>query len=112
MKNKQNAAQKLHKFVAEDADLSDAEAMEYLKADGVNVQQFLTRLGKVSGRAAKQPTTTDKLRAIASRAGDRVKKLFSDEGTVAQIPSASTAYGRTGKKSGDRKRNSSDKRSK
>lgn len=114
MKNKyQSAAQKLHKFVTEDADLSDAEAMECLKADGVDVQRFLVRLGKASGRVAKQPTTTEKLRAIASRAGNGVKKLFGEEGTIAQIPGASVAYGRTGKKNGDRKKNSSsDKRSK
>ncbi|MDB6026421.1 MAG: hypothetical protein JWM68_2644 [Verrucomicrobiales bacterium] len=109
----QKAVRQLHKFVSENADFSDAEAMESLKAEGVNVQEFLARLGKASGHAGKQQTTTEKLRAIANRAGSRVKKLFGEEGTVAQVPGASLAYGRTGKKGDQRKKNSSsDKRAK
>lgn len=97
MKNKyQTAAQKLHNFISEDADLTDAEVVECLKAEGVNVQHFLERLGKVSGRAVKQPTTTERLRALANRAGSRVKTLFAGEDNVASFPHG-MAYGRQGK---------------
>jgi len=55
----QTAAHRLHKFVSDDADLSDAEIKECLKAEGVDVGRFLMRLGKVSGRVAKVPTATE-----------------------------------------------------
>jgi len=107
MKNKYlSAAQKLHKFVSDDTDLSDADVRECLKGEGVNVQQFLARLGRVSGRAAKPPTTSERLRALASRAGSRVKRLLGDDSTAAQIPSAAVAYGRKGKPDGRGKKNS------
>lgn len=109
----QTAAHRLHKFVSDDADLSDAEIKECLKAEGVDVGRFLMRLGKVSGRVAKVPTATERLREMANRAGTRVKKLLGEGSTVAQIPSPSVAYGRKGKSSdGNKKSPPSPKRTK
>ena len=103
----QSAAQKLHSFVSEDADLTDAEIVESLKAEGVEVKQFLARLGKVSGRASKQPTTSERLRALANRAGSRVKRLLGEGSTEAQLPGPAVAYGRKGKSDDQNKNNSS-----
>ena len=107
MENKyQSAAQRLHKFVSDDADVSDAEIKECLKTEGVDVRRFLMRLGKASGRLEKQPTATERLRALASRAGSRVKKLLGEDSTIAQMPGASVAYGRKGKGTGRNKTSS------
>jgi hypothetical protein len=95
----QSAAHGLNKFVSEDADLTDTEIKECLKAEGVDVGRFLLRLGKVSGRVAKVPTAAERLREMANRAGTRVKKLLGEGSTVAQVPSRSVAYGRKGKSS-------------
>ena len=103
----QSAAQKLHNFVLDDADLTDAEIVESLKADGVDVRQLLARLGKASGRAAKQPTTSERLRALANRAGSRVKQLLGEGCTEAQTPGGALAYGRKGKSAERNKKNSS-----
>ena len=98
MDNKyQSAAQRLHKFLSDDADLSDAEIKECLKTEGVDVRRFLIRLGKASGRAERQPTAAERLRSLASRAGSRVKALLGEDSTVAQMPGPSVAYGRKGK---------------
>lgn len=105
--NYRSAANKLHKFVSEDADLTDAEIREGLKAEGVDVRRFLMKLGKVSGRVAKEPTAAERLREMASRAGAGVKKLLGEGSAVAQLPSTSAAYGRKGKTSDSNKRNSS-----
>ena len=93
----QSAAHRLHNFVSDDADLTDAEIKECLKADGVDVGNFLSRLGKISGRSAKVPTASERLREMAGRASKRVKKLLGEGSTVAQIPTPSVAYGRKGK---------------
>jgi hypothetical protein len=100
----QSAAHRLHRFVSDDADLTDAEIKECLKAEGVDVGRFLLRLGKASGRAAKVPTAAERLRELANRAGTRVKKLLGEGSTVAQIPTPSVAYGRKGKNSGRSKK--------
>lgn len=105
--NYRSAAHKLHKFVSEDADLTDAEVREGLKADGVDVRRFLMKLGKVSGHVTKEPTAAERLREMANRAGAKVKKLLGEGSTVAQLPSPSVAYGRKGKSSNSNKKNSS-----
>lgn len=107
MNESQRAAQRLHNFISDDVDLTDAEIVEHLNADGVDVRQFLTRLGKASGRATKQPSTSERLRALASRAKSRVKQLLVADSADTHIPIDALAYGRKGK-SGDRnKKNSS-----
>jgi hypothetical protein len=102
-KHYQNAAQRLHKFAADDADCTEAELRAELSAQGVNVEAFLARLSQESGIkpstvTAKKPTASERLRAIASRAGDKVKgflgELNADEG--ANMPAA--AYGRSNRR--------------
>ena len=102
-KHYQNAAQRLHKFAADDADCTEAELRAELSAQGVNVETFLARLGQESGIkpstvAAKKPTASERLRAIASRAGDKVKGLLGElnTGDGANMPAA--AYGRSSRR--------------
>ena len=109
-KHYQNAAQRLHKFVADDADCTEAELRAELSAQGVNVEDFLARLGQESGiksltATAKKPTASERLRAIASRAGDKVKGFLGElsAGDGANMPAA--AYGRSSRRS-KRSRNS------
>src|SRR5437016_3295174 len=108
-----SAAQKLHNFVSEDTDLTDAEIQAALKAEGVDGAGFLTRLGSEVGHSAEQnqPTTRERLRALASRAGDGMKKLVGEGKAVTKIPGVSVAYGRKRKsKSSGKKPNHSSKR--
>lgn len=100
-KHFQNAAQRLHKFAAEGVECTKAELRAELQAQGVNVEAFLARLGqeagiKSSAAAAKKPTASERLRALASRAGSKVKGLLSDLNAddAATLPAA--AYGRSG----------------
>lgn len=102
-KHYQNAAQRLHKFAADDADCTEAELRAELSAQGVNVEAFLARMGQESGIkpstvTAKKPTASERLRAIASRAGDKVKGLLGElnTGDGANLPAA--AYGRSSRR--------------
>ena len=99
-KHYQNAAQRLHKFVADDADCTEAELRAELTAQGVTVEAFLARLGqessiKPSTVTAKKPTASERLRALASRAGNKVKGILGElnAGDAANMPA--TAYGRS-----------------
>jgi hypothetical protein len=47
----------LHKFVSGDEDLTDAEIREELKSEGVNVEAFLSQLGKQVEMKGKPPST-------------------------------------------------------
>jgi hypothetical protein len=103
-KHYQNAAQRLHKFAADDAECTEAELRAELSAQGVNVEAFLARLSQESGikpstATTKKPTASERLRAIASRAGEKVKgflgELNTDDG--ANLPAA--AYGRSSRRS-------------
>lgn len=103
-KHYQNAAQRLHKFAADDADCTEAELRAELSAQGVNVEAFLARLSQESGikpstATAKKPTASERLRAIASRAGEKVKGLLGElnTGDGANMPAA--AYGRSSRRS-------------
>ena len=111
-KHYQNAAQRLHKFVADDADCTEAELRAELTAQGVNAEAFLARLGQESGikpstMTTKKPTASERLRALASRAGDKVKGLLGElnTGEGANMPAA--AYGRSSRRN---KRSSRGKR--
>jgi hypothetical protein len=100
-KNYRNATQQLHKFVSGDADLSDAEVRESLKAEGVNIENFLARLKSEAEIPAEQPkvqqpTASEKLRALASRAGKGVKKLLGND-AIDDVGAAVPAFGRSGK---------------
>lgn len=102
-KHYQNAAQRLHKFAADDADCTEAELRAELSAQGVNVEAFLARLGQESGikpstAIAKKPTASERLRVIASRAGEKVKGFLGElnTGDGANMPAA--AYGRSGRR--------------
>ena len=102
-KHYQNAAQRLHKFAADDADCTEAELRAELSAQGVNVEAFLARLNQESGikpstATAKKPTASERLRAIASRAGDKVKGLLGElnTGDGSNMPAA--AYGRSSRR--------------
>ena len=113
-KHYQNAAQRLHKFVADDADCTEAEFRAELTAQGVNAEAFLARLGQESGIrpstvVAKKPTASERLRAIASRAGNKVKGFLGElnAGDATDIPIA--AYGRSSRRN---KRSRSSSRSK
>lgn len=107
MNESQSAAQRLHNFVSNDADLTDAEIVEHLKADGVDVRQFLTRLGKASGRATKQPSASERLSALANRAKSRVKQLLAADSADTHIPVDALVYGRNGKSRTRNKKKSS-----
>lgn len=102
-KHFQNAAQRLHKFAAEGAECTESELRAELQAQGVNVEAFLARLGQEVGitssaATAKKPTASERLRALASRAGSKVKGLLSDLNAddAATLPAA--AYGRSGRR--------------
>jgi hypothetical protein len=107
-KNHQNAAQQLHKFLSGDSDLSDAEIRNSLKSEGVDVDNFLARLAKDAAipaelPAVKQPSASEKLRALANRAGNGVKKLLGDT-TLPEFGGASAVFGRSGKPKSKRTR--------
>ena len=102
-KHYQNAAQRLHKFAGDDADCTEAELRAELTAQGVNVEGYLARLGQESGIkpstvTTKKPTASERLRAIASRAGDKVKGFLGElnTGDVTNMPAA--AYGRSSRR--------------
>jgi hypothetical protein len=116
-KKYQYATQKLHKFVSDDLTLTDAEVREELEAQGVDVTAFLARLETESVLAAAQPaklpSASERLRALASRAGDKMKTLLGQAGSVSTLPGASVAYGRKGKSQANNKKvNGSPKRRK
>lgn len=115
-KHYQNAAQRLHKFVADDADCTEAELRAEFSAQGVNVEAFLARLSQESGIkpsivTAKKPTASERLRAIASRAGEKVKGLLGElnTGDGANMPAA--AYGRSSRRNKRSRASSRGKRS-
>jgi hypothetical protein len=100
-KHYQNAAQRLHKFAAEEADCTETELRAELEAQGVGTDAFLARLGQEAGIkpatvVAKKPTASERLRVIANRAGDKVKGLLNglNSDGAADLPVA--AYGRSG----------------
>jgi hypothetical protein len=102
-KHYQNAAQRLHKFAADDEGCTEAELRTELTAQGVNVEAFLARLGQESGIKSstvttKKPTASERLRAIASRAGDKVKGFLGElnTGDATNMPAA--AYGRSSRR--------------
>src|SRR5437867_4503147 len=116
-KKYQNAARKLHEFVSDDSSLTDTEVRAELQSQGVDVEGFLARLASDSGiksaETAKQPSASERLRALANRAGTQMKKLLRDAGNVSALPGASVAYGRKGKPaSKNGKKNGSSKRRK
>ena len=99
-KHYQNAAQRLHKFATDGVDGTEAELRAELTAQGVNTAAFLARLGQESGIQpstvkAKKPTASERLRALASRAGNKVKGVLGElnAGDAADMPVA--AYGRS-----------------
>ena len=107
-KNHQNAAQQLHKFLSGDSDLSDAEIRNSLKSEGVNVDNFLARLATDAAIPAevpgvKHPSASEKLRALANRAGSGMKKLLG-ESTSLDFGGAVPAFGRSGKPKSKRPR--------
>jgi hypothetical protein len=100
-KNHQNAAQQLHKFLSGDSDLSDVEIRNSLKSEGVDVENFLARLAKDAAipaelPAVKQPSASERLRALANRAGSGVKKLLGDSASQ-DFGGTAPAFGRSGK---------------
>jgi hypothetical protein len=114
-KHYQDAAQRLHNFTAEDADCTEAELRSELAAQGVNVEAFLARLGresdiKLSTVTAKKPTGSERLRALANRAGSKVKGFMGElnAGNAADMPVA--AYGRSSRRNKRKRTSSRDKR--
>lgn len=102
-KHYQNAAQRLHNFAANGVDCTEAELRSELTSQGVNVEAFLARLGQESGLKSstatfKKPTASERLRALANRAGGKVKGLLGELslGDTADMPA--TAYGRSGRR--------------
>lgn len=101
-KHYQNAAQRLHKFVADDADCTEAELRTELTAQGVNAETFLARLAQESGiksstPTTKKPTASERLRALASRAGSKVKGILGELNTGDATDMPAAAYGRSGR---------------
>ncbi len=100
-KHHQDAALRLHEFAAENREATETELRAELESQGVDVDAFLARLGSAAGIeaqaiAAKKPTAAERLRALASQAGTKVKKLLGDVNPDgAGLPVA--AYGRTGR---------------
>ena len=109
-KHHQNAALRLHEFAAEGREANEAELRTELESQGVDVDAFLARLGSTAGIEAqapsvKKPTAAERLRALASQAGTKVKNLLGDVNPDgAGLPAA--AYGRTGRQ-GKRTRSTS-----
>jgi hypothetical protein len=102
-KHYQNAAQRLHKFLADDADCTEAGLRTELLAQGVNVDAFLARLGQESGiksstATANKPTASERLRAIASRAGDKLKGLVGELNAADESNMPAAAYGRSSRR--------------
>jgi len=102
-KHYQNAAQRLHKFAADDVDCTESELRAELTAQGVNVEAFLARLGqesasKQSTGTVKKPTASERLRAIASRAGGKVKGFLGEFGTGDSSNMPAAAYGRSSRR--------------
>ena len=109
-KNYRNATQQLHKFVSGDSDLSDLEIRESLKSEGVDIEALLARLSSEAGipaeqANAKQPTASEKLRALANRAGAGVRKLLR-EATNGELGTPAAAFGRSAKPRSARKKSS------
>jgi hypothetical protein len=100
-KHHQDAALRLHEFAAENCEASEAELRAELESQGVNVDAFLARLASEAGVEAqavpaKKPTAAERLRALASQAGAKVKNLLGDVNPDGGgLPAA--AYGRTGR---------------
>jgi hypothetical protein len=114
-----NAVQGVHNFVSDTSDLSDAEIRENLISEGANVDSFLTRLGNEAQITStqpisQQPSAAERLRALANRAGDGVKKLLGSASKIDEDATPSIAYGRTGKSrsSKSKKQNRTSKRRK
>jgi hypothetical protein len=85
-KHYQSAAQRLHKFAAEGADFTETELRAELEAQGVNTEAFLGRLGQEAGIkrslvTTKKPTASERLRALANRAGNKVKGFLGELNT-------------------------------
>lgn len=103
-KHYQNAAQRLHKFAAEDPGCTEMELRAELEAQGVSADAFLARLGQDAGIkpptvVAKKPTASERLRVIANRAGDKVKGLLNGLNSDEAVDLPVAAYGRTGHRS-------------
>jgi len=105
----------LHNFAADDADCTEVELCSELTSQGVNTEAFLTRLGQESGIKlstviAKKPTASERLRALANRAGSKVKGLMGElnSGNAADMPVA--AYGRSSRRNKRTRTSSRDKR--
>ena len=109
-KHHQNAALRLHEFAAENREVNETELRAELEGQGVDVNAFLAQLGSAAGIEAqalsvKKPTAAERLRALASQAGTKVKNLLGDVNPDgAGLPAA--AYGRSGRQ-GKRTRPSS-----
>jgi hypothetical protein len=101
-KNYQSAAQRLHKFATEDADCTETELRAELEAQGVSTEAFLARLEREAGIkpsvvTVKKPTAAERLRALANRAGNKVKRVLGELNPgAADMPAA--AYGRSGRR--------------
>jgi len=87
-----------------------------LTTQGVNVEAFLARLGQESGIkpstvTAKKPTASERLRAIANRAGSKVKGLLSELNTDDAVDIPVAAYGRSSRRNKRTRASSRGKRS-
>ena len=115
-KHYQSAAQRLHKFASDGVNCTETELRAELTAQGVNTDAFLARLGQESGIQpstvkAKKPTASERLRAIANRAGSKVKGLLSELNTDDAVDMPVAAYGRSSRRNKRTRASSRGKRS-
>jgi hypothetical protein len=114
-KHYQSAAQRLHKFAAEGADFTETELRAELEAQGVNTEAFLGRLGQEAGIkrslvTTKKPTASERLRALANRAGNKVKGFLGELNTGDATDMPVAAYGRSSRRNKRTRASSRDKR--
>lgn len=98
----QDAALRLHKFATEDTNSTELELRAELAAQGIDADEFLSRLANEAGiktavpSTTKKPSAAERLRALASRAGSEVKGLLHDPNADGTMGLPVAAYGRSG----------------
>lgn len=98
-KNVHDIARRLHEFVADAGDVSEAELRAELEAEGVDVDRFLSRFAKVAGKTAasrnESPTLSQKVRALASRTRQEIQQFLGKGSGEAAVGLPAGAFARS-----------------
>jgi hypothetical protein len=102
-KHYQKATLRLHEFLADAEDLNEEQLRTQLKAEGADVDDFLSRLKEITTSAEPKlttiptkPTASERLKALASRAKQGVRILADQLSPSEETPEM--AYGRSGQR--------------